>query len=235
MYEKFTRECRICLCEDNNKELISPCRCSGSIEFVHRECLNKWRKTIPYISLRDHTTRVNCCEICHTDYIFSSSLETKKLQCVYVTRDLLIMFLCMNLMGYIIGMIFTLGGEKNIIYFCKNMNGYLYAYLLGNIIFHFLIGIITIIISICKAYSGIDSYPFCFIYCGECQYNDSCCINDTGGEGDYLYCAVCLSFALFGLFINMCFIYYIAMRNSKIRQVSKIDNRIMLNNVNHIL
>jgi len=52
------RECRICLnCEDDdrvesklserrdvkaNKDWLSPCRCDGSIKWVHRDCLQRW-------------------------------------------------------------------------------------------------------------------------------------------------------------------------------------------------
>ncbi|OQU87154.1 hypothetical protein SORBI_3003G217300 [Sorghum bicolor] len=42
--------CRICLSTDNHRglfgaghELISPCRCKGSQQFVHRSCLDQWR------------------------------------------------------------------------------------------------------------------------------------------------------------------------------------------------
>lgn len=52
--------CRICLDEDKDSVLFSPCRCSGSTGYVHYECLNKWR--IADISNR-HT-----CEICLYDY-----------------------------------------------------------------------------------------------------------------------------------------------------------------------
>ena len=39
-----TYQCRICLEEEDNLELlISPCRCSGTSKYVHRECLRKWR------------------------------------------------------------------------------------------------------------------------------------------------------------------------------------------------
>ncbi|XP_019171068.1 PREDICTED: E3 ubiquitin-protein ligase MARCH8-like [Ipomoea nil] len=37
--------CRICLDTDcrEGDELIAPCRCKGSQEFIHRECLDQWR------------------------------------------------------------------------------------------------------------------------------------------------------------------------------------------------
>lgn len=35
--------CRICLCEDEeDNPLISPCKCSGSMQYIHIECLQKW-------------------------------------------------------------------------------------------------------------------------------------------------------------------------------------------------
>ena len=35
--------CRICLEDDIEGRLISPCECSGSAEFIHKECLDEWR------------------------------------------------------------------------------------------------------------------------------------------------------------------------------------------------
>jgi RING-variant domain len=40
--------CRICQCtsyECPDMPLIRPCRCSGSLAYVHIECLNQWRST----------------------------------------------------------------------------------------------------------------------------------------------------------------------------------------------
>lgn len=34
--------CRICL-ENNNKNLIYPCKCNGTNKYVHLDCLNNWR------------------------------------------------------------------------------------------------------------------------------------------------------------------------------------------------
>jgi len=36
--------CRICHGGAEDGKLFSPCKCSGSIKFVHMECLNKWRE-----------------------------------------------------------------------------------------------------------------------------------------------------------------------------------------------
>lgn len=51
--------CRVC--SETGGELLSPCLCSGSVQFVHRECLNRWRST----SSRAFQT----CEICEYNYV----------------------------------------------------------------------------------------------------------------------------------------------------------------------
>jgi len=43
------KECRFCLLEgfidDRVDPLVQPCKCSGSIAYVHKQCLIKWRRT----------------------------------------------------------------------------------------------------------------------------------------------------------------------------------------------
>jgi hypothetical protein len=41
--EDDERLCRICFCGDECGKLIAPCRCRGSVRFVHAACLNEWR------------------------------------------------------------------------------------------------------------------------------------------------------------------------------------------------
>lgn len=75
------RTCRYCLeGEDNgedDKDLIAPCKCSGSAKYVHRECLKSWFKerssriVIPG-TLRQFT-RIHRCELCNTDYNITHS------------------------------------------------------------------------------------------------------------------------------------------------------------------
>jgi len=44
--EEANRVCRICLGdeEESDGDLFSPCLCRGTSAFVHRECLNTWRR-----------------------------------------------------------------------------------------------------------------------------------------------------------------------------------------------
>ena len=39
--------CRICRCEEEEgRPLFHPCKCSGSIKFVHNDCLEAWLKDV---------------------------------------------------------------------------------------------------------------------------------------------------------------------------------------------
>ena len=56
------RECRICRGgPEPHKPLLHPCKCAGSIRYVHQECLDTWLA-------RTHSVR---CELCHQPFIFS--------------------------------------------------------------------------------------------------------------------------------------------------------------------
>ncbi|GLI58803.1 hypothetical protein VaNZ11_000569 [Volvox africanus] len=62
-----TNTCRICMDEEVDpilNPLISPCKCSGSTKYVHRQCLLKWR------SMKSGTQAYYRCEICHYRYQF---------------------------------------------------------------------------------------------------------------------------------------------------------------------
>ncbi|XP_034454999.1 uncharacterized protein march1 isoform X1 [Hippoglossus hippoglossus] len=61
-----TEVCRICHCEgDDEFPLIMPCRCTGSLCFVHQSCLNQWIKS----------SDTRCCELCKFDFIMETSLK----------------------------------------------------------------------------------------------------------------------------------------------------------------
>jgi hypothetical protein len=62
--------CRYCLSTDNNQDFITPCKCKGSAEYVHTNCLKEWlkkknnRPIIPaFFSQYNYS-----CEICNTEY-----------------------------------------------------------------------------------------------------------------------------------------------------------------------
>ncbi|KAH7058425.1 hypothetical protein BKA57DRAFT_500279 [Linnemannia elongata] len=57
--------CRICL-DDDPHGLYSPCRCRGSIKFVHSHCLTRWRKSLMAHG-RDESA--NSCTMCGFNYV----------------------------------------------------------------------------------------------------------------------------------------------------------------------
>ncbi|XP_047433931.1 uncharacterized protein marchf1 isoform X2 [Mugil cephalus] len=58
--------CRICHCEgDDEFPLIMPCRCTGSLSFVHQACLNQWIKS----------SDTRCCELCKFDFVMETKLK----------------------------------------------------------------------------------------------------------------------------------------------------------------
>ena len=62
--------CRICFSDDIDKEnpLISPCKCSGSMQYVHLKCLRQWlsrnenKKIGPFVT--SYTWKAFHCELC---------------------------------------------------------------------------------------------------------------------------------------------------------------------------
>ena len=63
------KQCRICLQENYMVEdLIKPCSCDGTQKFVHRSCLEEWRRHSV------DTDNYNRCPDCHTNYKFKENL-----------------------------------------------------------------------------------------------------------------------------------------------------------------
>ena len=61
--------CRICLdseCSEDDR-LLSPCRCSGTMKYVHASCLDRWR------GFAQRTQSVVGCDQCGAEYRFAST------------------------------------------------------------------------------------------------------------------------------------------------------------------
>ena len=69
--------CRICYGEDdleNNNPLIQPCKCSGTMKFIHYQCLKKWINTHSFIKIDNNDfcsifiIKNIQCELCKSKY-----------------------------------------------------------------------------------------------------------------------------------------------------------------------
>lgn len=58
------RVCRICRDDGEREDLIAPCKCTGSVRWVHASCLNRWRIEC----LTRNQTNVDHCEICRNTF-----------------------------------------------------------------------------------------------------------------------------------------------------------------------
>eukprot|EP00386_Alphamonas_edax_P006675 GDKI01021532.1.p1 GENE.GDKI01021532.1~~GDKI01021532.1.p1 ORF type:complete len:277 (-),score=26.61 GDKI01021532.1:21-851(-) len=72
--ERFEPVCRICAGGSDEGELIAPCKCTGSIQWIHRECLDKWR-----INSSVNPQNLVRCEVCHHPYEFETHVSSMRL------------------------------------------------------------------------------------------------------------------------------------------------------------
>ena len=57
--EEPKHKCRYCYMDNFQKSMIAPCKCDGSVKYVHIYCLERWRR------LKNNPSR---CEICNKKY-----------------------------------------------------------------------------------------------------------------------------------------------------------------------
>ena len=64
--------CKICHCggeSGNNVSLIAPCYCSGSLKYVHQECLQRWIKS----------SDIKRCELCKYPFAMQAKVSELKI------------------------------------------------------------------------------------------------------------------------------------------------------------
>ena len=95
-------QCRICLAEDLETNMITPCQCSGTSKWVHRSCLNQWRGDEPK---RRRFTECSECKFKYRLQRLPPPGETKrKIHCyLSVAIDVLIPILVLLIVILIIG------------------------------------------------------------------------------------------------------------------------------------
>mmetsp|Transcript_4203 Transcript_4203/g.7142 ORF Transcript_4203/g.7142 Transcript_4203/m.7142 type:complete len:337 (+) Transcript_4203:58-1068(+) len=96
--------CRIChagsgAAGEEESELLSPCLCSGSVQWVHRRCLEEWRQK----GSQGAPSRVAFCELCGFRYRF----EMRKCWRLEAVADSLVKAVCASspllALGWLLG------------------------------------------------------------------------------------------------------------------------------------
>lgn len=96
--------CRICLGDSSEGRFISPCKCKGSIRFVHAHCLEKWRNSS--INPKSYWE----CDQCKYKYSFRRTFVATMLRNEFIVHLLTILFflVCSLVLGVIISPFYTI-------------------------------------------------------------------------------------------------------------------------------
>ncbi|KAJ6698845.1 RING/FYVE/PHD ZINC FINGER SUPERFAMILY PROTEIN [Salix purpurea] len=164
--------CRICLetdCESGD-ELISPCMCKGTQQFVHRSCLDHWRSVKEGFAFSHCTT---CKAQFHLRVSLFEDNSWRKMKFrIFVTRDVVIVFLAVQTIALDIMLLFVIAAMGGFAYlmdkdgtfrnsFSDGWDRILskhpipFYYCIGVLAFFVLLGIFGLILH-CSSFNGND-------------------------------------------------------------------------------
>jgi len=100
--------CRICFDKeiDDNNPLIRPCKCSGTIKWVHKLCIRKWRV------MAENPMNAYKCLVCNQQYQVITTNVSRKLFYFYALPGLESLFYSFCL-TYFIGYLFIPGEDAS--------------------------------------------------------------------------------------------------------------------------
>ena len=84
--DKDSGMCRICLCETSESEnpLVSPCSCSGTMKYIHIQCLQKWILSRIVTKVNDcnvsYQWKAMICELCKHNFPQEITVQQKKFE-----------------------------------------------------------------------------------------------------------------------------------------------------------
>ncbi|UJR10972.1 hypothetical protein I4U23_015157 [Adineta vaga] len=161
--DDHVKQCRICLDTENTNDMISPCLCTGTLAYVHRNCLNHWR------SGNANGKAFKYCDLCQFKYIIETVVGDPKAERerlikyhLYVLRDLLVIILLIQTIIVGLGSLLKLWDKnseniKNL--YPKFIHGFAVYYLSAFILLLAIIGFIALIIIFCVG-SNISTPSF---------------------------------------------------------------------------
>jgi len=121
-----SKTCRYCLSDDNVENMVSPCKCKGGIQYVHKNCLIQW--------INSKISQEHSCEICHTPYklITKNNIST----CMF----LLIELMRLTIISIVIGAVLFYDAPKEMKVPHKMMPVH------GFVLYIFINGVVSIVI-----------------------------------------------------------------------------------------
>ena len=83
--------CRICLDPgEYNNPLITPCKCSGSVKYIHINCLKAWLAKRLNVIKSQFCITINwlplSCEMCKTPFKYRIYMDNKKFYTVDIPK-----------------------------------------------------------------------------------------------------------------------------------------------------
>lgn len=194
--------CRICLEHDGDPgdELIAPCQCKGTQQFVHRSCLDHWRSVKEGFAFT-HCTTCRAQFHLRINFLEGSCWRTVKFR-MFVARDIILVFLAVQMIISVLGglsYLCDLDGtfRKSIGHGWDRIfsnHPVLFYYCLGAVIFLALVGIFGLLLQ-CTSYSVHNSQEYgsynrsspaqtdsiyccngpCIISCPNADPEEDCC------------------------------------------------------------
>ncbi|CAG8621441.1 15544_t:CDS:2 [Funneliformis mosseae] len=103
--------CRICLSSEEPKSLIAPCKCKGTVKYVHKTCLAQWRRKL--VS-NGRPKELDTCTMCKFHYVVRLK---SKIGSMIIRPEIRFIITCMLILiilfpsGYIMKLIMSLTSE----------------------------------------------------------------------------------------------------------------------------
>ena len=224
----LTKICRICFDHDNEKELISPCLCTGGSAYVHRNCLDKWR------SVNKNGRAFKFCAVCRFEYVIEPVIDDPSADKqrllkfrLLMARDLTLIILLVQ--AIIVGMAVLLQRADKANHRTQDLSlastkSFGIYYLISIILFLALLGLLGLL-SLCCGLTENEDYDrrtcggyYCYSsQCQDCTRNR----NSDGGGGrggrEILMVAavIILIFAVIGVFVGIMLSWIIVEKRMK--------------------
>ena len=135
------RICRICLVEYDTDELISPCKCSGTSKYVHKECLQMW------IEKSSNQLAKKQCMECKYEYQYKTNNTNQitkkcdKIKCVHYDSFNIFFktsYVCLYFLNFLCGYIIYQCDTYQLLYYLEANNtsyiGYIIYGFYGSIV-----------------------------------------------------------------------------------------------------